>query len=50
MFTHECFIRRTDEEINKFFTDRIDKRGDYEHGVRMKPSGNFAARIKFDGK
>lgn len=42
-----CFVS---QEINKFFTDRIDKRGDYGHGVRMKPSGNFAARIKFDGK
>ena len=42
-----CFVP---QEINKFFTDRIDKRGDYGHGVRMKPSGNFAARIKFDGK
>lgn len=42
-----CFVP---QEINKFFTDRIDKRGFYGHGVRIKPSGNFASRIKFDGK
>lgn len=42
-----CFVP---QEINKFFTNRIDKRSICGRGISVAPSGNFSVRIGFEGK